>query len=203
MLQKPKPCRSAHECGLQCRFFGCTCAEMFRMVPFFDRYLRCASVRGGLVSGSDRNTCHTIGLCGAAECGQRLTVECNRCRSAGVKRCAVLFAPARAATTSPVSDTVRTVESADRSSVSESSPETAVSLSCRRKPLRCRSLPQPLREPLVPSGAVMEDEPLSVGAGATVPPPVPLPPPPPPPPLLGLTAKVAVTATSFAGMVKV
>ena len=45
--------------------------------------------QGGLVSGSDRNTCHTIGLCGAAECGQRLTVECNRAVRQG-KRCAVL-----------------------------------------------------------------------------------------------------------------
>ena len=45
--------------------------------------------QGGLVRGSDRNTCHTIGLCGAAECGQRLTVECNRAVRQG-KRCAVL-----------------------------------------------------------------------------------------------------------------
>ena len=45
--------------------------------------------QGGLVSGSDRNTCHTIGLCGAAECGQRFTVECNRAARQG-KGCAVL-----------------------------------------------------------------------------------------------------------------
>ena len=45
--------------------------------------------QGGLVSGSERNTCHTVSLCGAAECGQRLTVECNRAVRQG-KHCTVL-----------------------------------------------------------------------------------------------------------------
>lgn len=94
------------------------------------------------------------------------------------------------------------MKSADRSSVSESLPETAVSLELSAETAAVPFFTATVAGILVPSGAVMEDEPLSDGAGAAPLPPA-QPPPPAPPPLLGLAAKAAVTVTSFAGMVKV
>ena len=165
------------------------------MVPFFGRYLRCASVREDL-------SAEAIEILAIPSACAALPSAVSVSRSSatvpfGRVSAAPFFAPARAATTSPVSDTVRTVESADRSSVSESLPETAVSLELSAETAAVPFFTSTVAGTLVPSGAVMEDEPLSVGAGATAPPPA------PPPPLLGLTAKAAVTATSFAGMVKV